>query len=43
MLAGGVIAEREPEVRAALEAAGMLIEEVLAEGEWRTFVVRKMK
>ncbi len=42
MLAGGVIAEREPEVRTALEAAGLAVEEVQTEGEWRTLVVRRM-
>jgi ribosomal protein L11 methyltransferase len=41
LLAGGVIAERGPEVRAALEAAGLRITDVLAEGEWRTFVGRR--
>jgi ribosomal protein L11 methyltransferase len=40
MLAGGVIADREAEVRQALVAAGLEIVKVLSEGEWRTFVVR---
>jgi ribosomal protein L11 methyltransferase len=41
MLAGGVIAEREPATRDALEAAGLRVERVLRDGEWRTFVVRR--
>ena len=41
ILAGGVIAEREPEVAAALAAAGLDVERVLSDGEWRTFVARK--
>ncbi len=41
VLAGGVIAEREPEVRLALEGAGFMVERVLSEGEWRTFVALK--
>jgi ribosomal protein L11 methyltransferase len=41
MLAGGVIAEREADVEAALRAAAFDVERVLSEGEWRTLVVRK--
>ncbi|HEY7269557.1 MAG TPA: 50S ribosomal protein L11 methyltransferase [Dehalococcoidia bacterium] len=41
MLAGGVIAEREGEVRQALTAAGLTVERVMAEGEWRTFVAKR--
>ncbi|HXH21811.1 MAG TPA: 50S ribosomal protein L11 methyltransferase [Dehalococcoidia bacterium] len=38
LLASGVIAERESEVRSALEAAGFEIRQVLSDGDWRTFV-----
>ena len=38
---GGVIREREAEVRAALEAAGFVIDRVLQDGEWRTLVARR--
>jgi len=38
VFAGGVIQEREAEVRAALEAAGFMIDRVQSDGEWRTFV-----
>lgn len=38
---GGVIREREPEVRGALESAGFIVERVMQEGEWRTLVARK--
>jgi ribosomal protein L11 methyltransferase len=38
LFAGGVIAEREANARAALEAAGLRIERVMREGDWRTFV-----
>ena len=41
VLAGGVIQEREAEVRAGLEAAGFVIDRVQSEGEWRTFVARR--
>jgi len=41
LFAGGVIAEREANARAALEAAGLRIERVMQEGDWRTFVVQK--
>jgi ribosomal protein L11 methyltransferase len=41
MLAGGVIADRESPVREALELAGLAVDRVLAEGDWRTLVARK--
>ena len=41
LYAGGVIAEREAGVAAALRAAGLRIERVMAEGDWRTFVCRR--
>ncbi len=41
LFAGGVIAEREAGARAALEAAGLRIERVMSEGDWRTFVCQK--
>jgi ribosomal protein L11 methylase PrmA len=41
LFAGGVIAEREAGVAEALRAAGLRIERVVAEGDWRTFVARK--
>lgn len=41
LFAGGVIAEREAGVAEALRAAGLRIERVMAEGDWRTFVARK--
>ncbi len=41
LLAGGVIAEREAGARAALDAAGLSVERVMEEGDWRTFVCRK--
>jgi ribosomal protein L11 methyltransferase len=41
LLAGGVIAEREGEVRAAIGAAGLRVERVLSEAEWRTFQARR--
>jgi ribosomal protein L11 methyltransferase len=41
LAAGGVIAEREPGARSALEAAGLRIEETLATGDWRTFIAYK--
>jgi ribosomal protein L11 methyltransferase len=41
VFAGGVIQEREAEVRAALEAAGFFIDRVESDGEWRTFVARR--
>jgi ribosomal protein L11 methyltransferase len=41
LFAGGVIAEREATPRAALEAAGLRVERVMAEGDWRTFVCQK--
>ncbi|HEX5368544.1 MAG TPA: 50S ribosomal protein L11 methyltransferase [Dehalococcoidia bacterium] len=39
--AGGVIAEKEAGARAAIEAAGLGIERVMQDGDWRTFVARK--
>jgi ribosomal protein L11 methyltransferase len=41
LFAGGVIAEKEAGVAQALRAAGLRIERVMAEGDWRTFVARK--
>jgi ribosomal protein L11 methyltransferase len=41
LFAGGVIAEREAGVAEALLAAGLRIERVMAEGDWRTFVARR--
>jgi ribosomal protein L11 methyltransferase len=41
LFAGGVIAEREAGVAAALRAAGLRIERVMQDGDWRTFVVRR--
>jgi ribosomal protein L11 methyltransferase len=41
LFAGGVIEEKEAGVAEALRAAGLRIERVMAEGDWRTFVCRK--
>jgi len=41
LFAGGVIAEREDSARAALEAAGLRIERLMQDGDWRTFVCQK--
>ena len=41
LFAGGVINEREAMARSALEAAGLRIERVMSEGDWRTFVAQK--
>jgi ribosomal protein L11 methyltransferase len=41
LFAGGVIAERETGVAQALQDAGLRIERVMAEGDWRTFVARR--
>lgn len=41
LYAGGVIAEREAGVAEALRAAGLRIERVMADGDWRTFIARK--
>ncbi len=41
LFAGGVINEREAMARTALEAAGLRIERVMSEGDWRTFVAQK--
>jgi ribosomal protein L11 methyltransferase len=41
LFAGGVINEREAMARSALEAAGLHIERVMSEGDWRTFVVQR--
>jgi ribosomal protein L11 methyltransferase len=38
--AGGIIAEREQDCRGALEAAGLVIERVAEDGDWRTLVAR---
>ncbi|HLF72324.1 MAG TPA: 50S ribosomal protein L11 methyltransferase [Dehalococcoidia bacterium] len=41
LIAGGVIDLREAACLAALEAAGLRHERTLAEGDWRTFVLRR--
>ena len=41
LVASGIIADREEEVRAALVAAGLEVEEVMAEGDWRAMVCRR--
>jgi ribosomal protein L11 methyltransferase len=41
LFAGGVIAEKEAGARAALEAAGLRIERVMQEGDWRTFAAQR--
>lgn len=41
VFAGGVIREREAEVRAALESAGFVVDGVQSDGEWRTIVGRR--
>ena len=41
LFAGGVINEREAMARTALEAAGLRIERVMSDGDWRTFVAQK--
>jgi ribosomal protein L11 methyltransferase len=41
LFAGGVIEEKEAGVAEALRAAGLRIERVMAQGDWRTFVARK--
>jgi len=41
LFAGGVIAEKEAGAWAALEAAGLRIERVMSEGDWRTFAAQK--
>jgi ribosomal protein L11 methyltransferase len=41
LFAGGVIREREHEVAGALSAAGLRIERVMSEGDWRTFVASR--
>jgi ribosomal protein L11 methyltransferase len=41
LFAGGIIEERLEAPVAALEAAGMRIERVVADGDWRTLVVRR--
>jgi ribosomal protein L11 methyltransferase len=41
LAAGGVIAEREQAPREALQAAGLVIERTLSEGDWRTFIARR--
>jgi ribosomal protein L11 methyltransferase len=41
LFAGGVIEEKEAGVAEALRAAGLRIERVMAEGDWRTFVCGK--
>ncbi|HEX9015357.1 MAG TPA: 50S ribosomal protein L11 methyltransferase [Chloroflexota bacterium] len=40
LVVSGIIADREQAVRDALEAAGMSIDETIAEGDWRTMVCR---
>jgi ribosomal protein L11 methyltransferase len=41
LFGGGVIVEREAGVAQALQAAGLRIERVMADGDWRTFVAQK--
>ena len=41
LLVSGVIADREPEVRRALEAANLVFGERLAEGDWNSLVARR--
>jgi len=41
LITSGIIAEREEETRAALEAVGLQFERRLEEGDWRAFVHRK--
>jgi ribosomal protein L11 methyltransferase len=41
LFAGGVIAEKEAGARTALEAAGLRIERVMREGDWRTFAAQR--
>jgi ribosomal protein L11 methyltransferase len=41
LFAGGVIAEKEAGVAQALHAAGLRIDRVMSEGDWRTFVLQK--
>ena len=41
LFAGGVIEEREALAREALEAAGLRVERVMKDGDWRTFVCQK--
>jgi ribosomal protein L11 methyltransferase len=40
LVASGIIHERENQVREALEATGLQIEETMEEGDWRTMVCR---
>jgi ribosomal protein L11 methyltransferase len=40
LVTSGIIAEREPDTRAALEQAGLVFERRLEEGDWRAFVHR---
>jgi len=40
LVASGIIAEREMDVKDAVSAAGLKVEEVMAEGDWRTMVCR---
>lgn len=41
LVASGIIADREQDVRDALVASGLEVEEVVAEGDWRTMVCRR--
>jgi ribosomal protein L11 methyltransferase len=41
LFAGGVIVEREAGARTALEAAGLRVERVMQDGDWRTFVCQR--
>lgn len=41
LVASGIIADRELEVRDALEATGLDVEEVVTEGDWRAMVCRR--
>jgi ribosomal protein L11 methyltransferase len=41
LFAGGIIAEREQQVAEALSVAGLHIENVMSQGDWRTFVASR--
>ncbi|MGI5835802.1 MAG: 50S ribosomal protein L11 methyltransferase [Chloroflexota bacterium] len=41
LIASGIIAEREEEVREALTRVGLRVEETMAEGDWRAMVCRR--
>jgi ribosomal protein L11 methyltransferase len=43
LIASGIIGEREPEVRDALDAAALRIEDVRTMGEWRAIEARPIR